>query len=714
MTIKLYSSQLTPTTETSNVLDKRQISLDEAASIGKAWKGMVQSGEKLYAKHLDIKSDKELLETSKVIMNGKTDDNGNVISTGLSEVLIKAKDMDDPDKAIAYYNNTWKSLLETEKSNLSWMAKRKFTSWMNKQNLKDTNSIKQYTTVNMINGLRNDTLDKIETLKKSIIWSTGLEQETSKSELAELLSNDKTKELFGVKLDEVIKQTNNEIAFFQYKNVAIADQEAALLAAEKDDRIPNDGTYSLNALRKHFKSAKSTSNYLNKDNVSKMENNIKNNIPINTDEFEAAVRIAQENGDQATLIKLENIKNDAPIYAMLSTLNVSQIEERINILTEYKNTNRDGMELKYARNLEISKKYLANLTSSLNKSVLVTANDNGVIAIQDINFEDMMMTGDVEKLQNSIKERIAKSKTAAFFYNRPVEFFTPNEVKAIESAFQSANTASDIIGLSTILVEAFGNDSDIAFRQFSKDNTFLSTIGGLTIMNDGVPGKNVLLAAEGYLISKKPELAKTYLMKSSDKDLFESINLYAPAFNLNVIDGNKDTFNNIIEMANYIYAAKLKNEGKSVENFDAADWQEAFIQAAGGSEVKNFPFNKEFGGFDEDTKGNMVHIPPWMPRGDFEKVIERFNKDIDGRKLFKKASSNGELPVLNGKTINVSEIFFEQDPYFVSVGNGRYRIAMGENPNEFGAEPEFLLNSDGGVFIININQIRDEIITGLN
>ena len=411
MTIKLYKSQLTPTTETSNVLDKRQISLDEAASIGKAWKGMVRSGEELYAKHLDIKSDKELLETSKIIMNGKTDDSGNVISTGLSEVLLKAKDMEDPDKAIAYYNNTWKSLLENEKANLSWMAKRKFVSWMNKQNLKDTNTIKQYTTVNMINGLRNDTLDKIETLKKSIIWSTGLEQETSKTELADLLSDKKTKELFGVKLEEVIKKTNNEIAFFQYKNVAIADQEAALLAAKKDDRIPNDGTYSLNALRKHFKSAKSTSNYLNKDNVSKMENNIKNNIPINIDEFEAAVKIATENGDQATLIKLENIKNDAPIYAVLSTLNVSQIEERINILTVYKNTKKEGMELKYARNLEISKKYLANLTTSLNKSVLVTANDNGVIAIQDINFEDMMMTGDVEKLQNSIKERIAKNST---------------------------------------------------------------------------------------------------------------------------------------------------------------------------------------------------------------------------------------------------------------------------------------------------------------
>ena len=38
---------------------------------------------------------------------------------------------------------------------------------------------------------------------------------------------------------------------------------------------------------------------------------------------------------------------------------------------------------------------------------------------------------------------------------------------------------------------------------------------------------------------------------------------------------------------------------------------------------------------------------------------------------------------------------------------------MGENPTENG-DPEFLMNSDGGYFIININNIRDEIITGMN
>ena len=46
MAIKLYKSSLTPTVKTSNVEDRRQISLTEAQSVGKAMKGMLHSGEK--------------------------------------------------------------------------------------------------------------------------------------------------------------------------------------------------------------------------------------------------------------------------------------------------------------------------------------------------------------------------------------------------------------------------------------------------------------------------------------------------------------------------------------------------------------------------------------------------------------------------------------------------------------------------------------------
>ena len=66
MAIKLYKSQLEPTSKTSNVYDRRQISLSEASSIGNAMKGMLKSGENFYIKHQQIKSENEVLEKEKI------------------------------------------------------------------------------------------------------------------------------------------------------------------------------------------------------------------------------------------------------------------------------------------------------------------------------------------------------------------------------------------------------------------------------------------------------------------------------------------------------------------------------------------------------------------------------------------------------------------------------------------------------------------------
>jgi hypothetical protein len=75
-------SQQTPTVQSSNVENKAFVSMAEVGSIGRAWKGMVQTGEKLYAKHQDIKTDNEILEKIKEVNNG-TDN-----YTGLSETKI--------------------------------------------------------------------------------------------------------------------------------------------------------------------------------------------------------------------------------------------------------------------------------------------------------------------------------------------------------------------------------------------------------------------------------------------------------------------------------------------------------------------------------------------------------------------------------------------------------------------------------------------------
>ena len=221
-------------------------------------------------------------------------------------------------------------------------------------------------------------------------------------------------------------------------------------------------------------------------------------------------------------------------------------------------------------------------------------------------------------------------------------------------------------------------------------------------MNNGTAGENVKLAAEGLMISKNETLAKLYKMSPTDVRSTNIIKKYAEVF-----IGSEATLDSTIELTNLIYAAQLKKEGKTTANFSNSSYQKAFIMAAGGTTVDGMVFDTKMGGFDENTRGTMVHIPPWLQRGKFENVIEMLKTDPQ---LVLKASSNGKSAVaMDGEEVN---IFTNEDPYFVSVGNGKYKIANGDNPVT-GQNPEYLLNSDGGYFIIDINKIKAEIITGM-
>jgi len=693
MAIKLYKSQLTPTAESSNVANTNRISMSEVQSIGKAWKGMVQSGEKLYAKHIDIKTDNEILEKSKEVMNGGENFNG------LSETTITASQMKDPDAAGQLYNDEWQKIFDNVNGTLSGrQAKRKFKSFMTKQNLKDVNAIKIASTTNMINSLRTNKLDQIETLKKSVIFGHPTESKLAAEELKVLLGDKKTKEIFGNTLEKVAKATNNEIAFYGYKRMPYTQKDEVLAAAKKDKRITTEDYLKL---EKHFNTTQTTDNNLNKDNVSKMKSNLDAGIIFSEDEFNAAIAIATQNQDEKTLIKLKQMATDAPIIQDLNTKTVAQIEEKINFFTSFKNR-EGGMTIAEANELRISQEYLASLTTSLDKDLVTTAANKGVISISEINFEDILNGGDMTAFIDGATNRIAQADTAASYYKREVKYLTATEANTIKNVFNSADTPEQIIALSKGIVEAFGVKSDKVFKQISKDENVLAHLGGLVAMNDGIPGDNVKLAAEGLMISKNETLAKLYKMSPTDVRSTNIIKKYAEVF-----IGSEATLDSTIEMTNLIYAAQLKKEGKTTANFSNSSYQKAFLMAAGGTTVDGFPFDKKMGGFDENTRGTMVHIPPWLQRGKFENVIEMLKTDPQ---LVLKASSNGKSAVaMDGEEVN---IFTNEDPYFVSVGNGKYKIANGDNPVT-GQNPEYLLNSDGGYFIIDINKIKAEIITGM-
>jgi len=694
MAIKLYKSQLTPTTESSNVMNRNRVSMSEAASIGNAWKGMVKSGELLYAKHQDIKTDNEILEKSKEVMNGGEN------FTGLSETTLNASEMKDPDAAGKLYNDEWQKIFDNVNGSLSGkQAQRKFKSFMTKQNLKDVNAIKTASTTNMINSLRVNKLDQIETLKKSVIYGHPTESTLASEELKILLADKKTSDIFGNTLEKVTKATNNEIAYFGYKNVPIANQEAALAAAKKDPRLE---VADVQKLITHFKTSKSTNNNLNKDNVSKMKSSLDDGILFTEDEFNAAVSIATTNDDQTTLIKLKNMAFAAPIIQDLNTKTIAEIEEKKNVFTAFKNR-EGGMTNDEATELKLTQDYLAKLNTSLDKDLVKTAADKGVISISEINFEDVLNGGDMTAFIDGATNRIAQAETASNYYKREVKYLTATEANTMKSVLKNADSAEQIISLTSGITKAFGVKSDKIFKQISKDDSVLAHMGGLVLMNDGVPGENVKLLAEGLIISKNETLAKLYKPTLTDIKATSVMKNFNNAF----IE-NPGALNSTLETASLIYSAQQKNNGKI--EFNTNDFEKAFMMAAGGTTIEKFGFDKKMGAFDEDSRGNSVHIPPWLERGKFEDVIEMFK---DQPELFMLASSNDKLPMLNGKDYNVAEIF-AQDPHFVSVGNGKYKIAQGEHPSISGADEEYLENSDGGFFVININKIKAEIITGMN
>ena len=707
MAIKLYKSQLEPTAKSSNVENKAFVSMSEAASIGNAWKGMVQSGEKLYAKHLDIKTDNEVLEKTKEVMNGSDK------FEGLSTTKLNASNMSDPDAAGKLYNDNWQSIFDNVNGSLSGkQAQRKFKNWMTQQNIKDVNAIKNSSTINMINAQRVNTLDHIETLKKSIIFGTKLESEIAAKDLSDKLGSQKYAEIFGEKLQTVIKQTNNEIAFTGYKRMPFTQKDEVLAAAQKDKRIT---AQDLVKLEKHFDAAKTTDNNVNKGNISKLSSNLYNEfIYPDENEYNSAVEIAIQNGDEKSLIKLKQMAIDTPILQGLNFKTTAELDEKINTFTTFKNK-KGSLTIAEANELKLTEGFKEKLISNLDKDVLTTAAKTGVITISEINFEDILNGAEFSVFEEAAKNRIPVAETASGYYKREVKYLTDTEAKTIKSVLDNIDTAPQLIDLATNITRAFGVKSDKVFKQISKDDNLFAHLGGLVLMNNPdlaenqkpVIGENVKLAAQGFVISKNENLSKLYKISPTDTKGSNIIKKYSAltVFGTSEMDGG--TLDATIETANLIYAAQLKNKGQTVNAFTNGAYDKAFIMAAGGTTIEGFAFNKDMGGFDKDTHGNPIHIPPWFERGKFTDVIEMLSANPD---LVLQAANGKQAASITGELFE--SIFSGEDPYFISVDNGVYKIANQGDPNTEN-DPGYVLNSDGGFFTINLNLIKSEILNGM-
>jgi len=675
MAIKLYKSQLEPTTASSNVESKAFVSMEEAASIGKAWKGMVRSGEKLYYKHLDRKTDNEILEKSKESMNG----NNNF--SGLSQIKIEANQMNDPDKALKLYNDNWQTVFDTVNVSLSGkMAQRKYKTWMTMQNIKDANAIKAQTTANFISHTRSLNLDKIESWKKQILYGGKLESDAAANELKYFLESTKAKEIFGGKLDDVKKQTAMEIAFYLYKSVAVENQEAALAAAEKDDRIPQDGKYSVETLRTYFKTSNTSLQFENRASISVMLEKSKEAIFPTENEVTQATDIAIQTKDKKSIANLKIIADNISLYSRLNTMDMGEVKAAIaageRIINKGQMTGKGTDNETYIKVTNM-KAFLAKLEDGLNSDSISTANERGIISTQSIQFEKFLNTGEIEPFLEAIKKRRADARTVSGFYKTKLGFLTTNELDVIQATFDNVTQAGQLIALTASLVKGFEEDSDIVFKEISKNNPYLAHLGGLVLTN-GADDLGVKLSIKGYLASKNNNLK--FNVSETEAGYISTLSSFRTAF-----PNNEQTYNAVIETAKHIYMGQILS-----------------IQMAAGGNTKDGIIDTDYGGIENSYKGKMVHIPSWLPRGKFDDIVEMLKNDVD---LLIKAAGNTYAMDDKGK---VFDIFHKSEPYFVSAGYGKYIIALGEHPNE-SFDAEFVMDDSGGLLIIDLHNIKDDI-----
>ena len=689
MAIKLYKSQLEPTSKTSNVLDTRQISLSEAGSIGKAMKGMLKSGENFYIQHQKIKSDDELLDKKKAVMLG--DEN----NKGMEAIKLEASNMKDPDEATKYYAENVK-VFENVGETKGLFTKKKYNNWFKKQTTEDLTTIKKLSTKNFMEKVRTNELDYLEVLKKKILYAkTEDERKNAESELAERI-NGKSTEIFGKDgIGAVKKSVQKDIAFYGYKNVPFNQQAKALADAEKDKRLTIE---DVEKLRKHFKVSKGKATEGVKAQLKTYEENADKGIVPDANELSNIVAVAAATGDTKLIARVDKFVKGVNLYGTLNTMDYEELSKAKSsvsrIITE-NNRSGKGTDADTQMRADIINKYYAKLTSDLDKDMISAAGDRNLVQISDIGLNEFLSTGNVEQMAEKVSKRITDGNTIAAFYRRDVEYLTKAEVSQIKSIFERADTPGEIINITTALTTAFGNNSDKVFKQLGKDNALLAHLGGLNMMTNvnGTPNEAVSRIVDGYLLLKNSETAQLYKVS-------ETNNMYQQVKNeaINSFVG-KETYNRVIMAADAIYASMSKEKGKTGKQFDKGDYKKAMAMAVGA--------DGKFGGFDSQDRGEDVIIPPWLKNGKFENVQDMLEED---RSLLVKAG-NGNPVDVNGKDI---DIFATRKPIFMSVGNGKYMIAIGDSTTKLGTEPKYVLSDDGkGFFIIDLNKIKGEVLGAL-
>jgi len=696
MAIKIYETQIRPTAETGQVTTTPGMRVSQAtgAAIGQAIKGTAKSALNLYAEIETRKSENEVLQKSEELLKGNDKFEGLVMATQ------KAGMMDDPDAAIKYYNDAF----EIAKNNVGLefnhrYSKKLFDQYLIKQKIKDGLVVRKNSNAAFIKKSQSLDLNKIELLKKDIVYGETEEiKKLAETELNNYFNSDKFNNLFGADSVTTKNSALQDIEFYKAKRQIDINATNGLEAAKKNKLITVE---NYEKLKTYAKTGNSKLKSTNTTNLNNIDSGLDNYVVPDLNAVLEAEKVAIQIGDETQINKVNVIKKKAELLLNLKNMDMQEINQAAT--TANRLANKKGANQDLLFRLDYINKYKNNLQTDLNKDPIETANKVGTFETNPLNISDFLNNPyNIEEFSQNVAIRVQNAKAISDFYGTPLQFFTKSEKLAIKDAIDQTNDPKILINIANGMATAFKTDSDKVFKEISKESEFLGYLGGLSVVN-GVNDEAVNLAAFGYTLSKTDKLKKTF--SPSDKNYLTTVKKFREAFPLT---GQQETYDSIIEAATHIYNATMYKSNKDLSVFNSNVFKKSLQLAAGQQ--------GEYGGM-ENYQGKFIPIPNFVKNGNFSDVVDLLRNP----EIFSKATGGDEpkhVDLMQGK-LKKANIFKEGDPTFIGIGYGKYVLAMGDHPFEKNANPQFVASSKPNIktgisyLIVDLNKIKTEI-QGIN
>jgi hypothetical protein len=221
MAIKIYQSQIRPTTEVKERTATSGMYVDQATAtmIPRAMKGMLQAGEDFWIKYEKQKAENAVIEAAKEIDQDKITEHpasGAIITQkeGLATRVNKYKESTKPDEAMAAYKDDWEKTLNTTLANLKGpFAKKMFKNYMNKRFISESGTIRDHTFVNFRNESKALKIKELDGISYRIANAQvgSKEHKMALADKVAFFTNQSNYELFGDQFKQLEFDTLNNI-----------------------------------------------------------------------------------------------------------------------------------------------------------------------------------------------------------------------------------------------------------------------------------------------------------------------------------------------------------------------------------------------------------------------------------------------------------------------------------------------------------------------